>query len=313
MQQEISKTVSQVNLVVAQTKKMLSDFQHAHKVEQIDIDLLKKRVIELYDIVMTLKTEGFGSFSVSDSTENEVVESEKEEDPKAENKNVDGRANISDEKLNTEVSVQEENDKKQVIVSTEHEEDSACAEEDQNELMDNEETVDLEPKYGEDQEVGRNDGNFEEEIIAKDEQEEVEKIAEEAERVVATRSVADILGKVIGRPTFSIAPKQSIAESMEVGGNSIGERLAREQLSAVGEKPIKDIKSALDINDKLMLTRELFDNNGDKFNRAISILNGFGNKGEALFFLESLKKEQNWNDGMEGFIKLKTIIERKRY
>lgn len=277
MQQVVTNIVNQVNQVVAQTKNIVNSFQTDSKVENIDMDLLRKRVVDLYDIINSIDIKVMDVSCTETSQTNTIIENDEERTE-------------SVKEAKEEDVVKEENE-----IITEH-----------GELI--MEDGDMEEVVAE-QEV---ESYNEEQIEDKPSKEEFknEHKAEEDRH----KDITGIFGKTIIRPTFTVVPQQTIADKLSSHGTTIGDRLAvGDTTSTLAEKPIKDIKSALTLNDKLLLTRELFDNNSDKFNRAINILNGFGNKGEAAFFLDSLKKELGWVDEMEGYIKLKTIVDKKRY
>lgn len=281
MQQVVTNIVNQVNRVVAQTKNIVNSFQTDSKVENIDMDLLRKRVVDLYDIITSVDIKVIDVSCTETSQTNTIIENEEENTEPVE------------EATKEEEIVKEEKEIVKEHVELIIEEEEEVIEEEENEIITEEES--------------HNDKNIDDEP---EEQLKDEPKTKEQHH----KEITGIFGKTIIRPTFTVVPQQTIADKLSSHGTTIGDRLTvGDTASTFAEKPIKDIKSALTLNDKLMLTKELFDNNSDKFNRAVNILNGFGNKGEAAFFLDSLKKELGWADEMEGYIKLKTIVDKKRY
>jgi hypothetical protein len=63
------------------------------------------------------------------------------------------------------------------------------------------------------------------------------------------------------------------------------ERQAKELSDKLSELPIADLKKAIALNDRLLLTRELFAGDGQAFETTIAVLNGFTNFAEAKNYL----------------------------
>lgn len=73
-------------------------------------------------------------------------------------------------------------------------------------------------------------------------------------------------------------------------------------------KPIKNLKSAISINDRIMFTKELFDNDADFYNEIIEKLNGMNNLDEAL---EHLKMEIDLTEESEAVQKFTELVQRR--
>lgn len=63
------------------------------------------------------------------------------------------------------------------------------------------------------------------------------------------------------------------------------EKQAKEILEKLAEQPIADLKKAIALNDRLLLTRELFGGDGKAFESTIASLNSFSNMNEAKSYL----------------------------
>lgn len=63
------------------------------------------------------------------------------------------------------------------------------------------------------------------------------------------------------------------------------EKQAKELSEKLAEQPIADLKKAIALNDRLLLTRELFGGDGKAFESAIASLNSFSNMNEAKAYL----------------------------
>jgi hypothetical protein len=63
------------------------------------------------------------------------------------------------------------------------------------------------------------------------------------------------------------------------------EKQAKEILEKLAEQPVADLKKAIALNDRLLLTRELFAGDGKAFESTIASLNSFSNMDEAKSYL----------------------------
>ncbi|OFX29877.1 MAG: hypothetical protein A2X08_13025 [Bacteroidetes bacterium GWA2_32_17] len=68
-------------------------------------------------------------------------------------------------------------------------------------------------------------------------------------------------------------------------------------------KPIKNIKSAISINDRIMFTRDLFINNNDLYNKTIDLINGMSSFEEAEILINNTIKNKD-SETFNSFIEL---------
>jgi hypothetical protein len=67
-------------------------------------------------------------------------------------------------------------------------------------------------------------------------------------------------------------------------------------------KPVKNLKSAININDRIMFTKELFNNNNDYFNEVMEKINNMNNFSDAnQYFLTQIENNEN-TDSIEKFV-----------
>lgn len=75
-----------------------------------------------------------------------------------------------------------------------------------------------------------------------------------------------------------------------------------------GQQPIQDLTSEIGINERFLLTENLFNSDSNAYLNAINELNNFSNYEEALkYFKQELAKKLNWNlknNHVKRFIKL---------
>jgi len=88
------------------------------------------------------------------------------------------------------------------------------------------------------------------------------------------------------------------------------EKQARELSEKLSELPIADLKKAIALNDRLLLTRELFAGDGQAFDAALTALNGYTQFADAkTYLLDHCVVRQGWLDKKrvetaKNFIKL---------
>jgi hypothetical protein len=84
------------------------------------------------------------------------------------------------------------------------------------------------------------------------------------------------------------APDKPASPPPFAQSKSLNDRLAesRQADRNILTVPIQSIKSAIGLNDRFLFTRELFDNNPDKFNRAIEAIDRMHSLQEAIRFLD---------------------------
>lgn len=73
-------------------------------------------------------------------------------------------------------------------------------------------------------------------------------------------------------------------------------------------KPIKDINSAIGINDKFIFIKELFGNDKEHYHETIQVLNNFDTFENALEFLN---ENFNWDSEDPNYERLKELVRRK--
>ena len=94
--------------------------------------------------------------------------------------------------------------------------------------------------------------------------------------------------------------KEEITAPITESTTSVNERfIAHEAPASVSEKlqmtPIENLKSALSINQKYLITNELFNGNNPEFLAAIEHIETLGNTENALEYMIGLKNKFNWN------------------
>jgi hypothetical protein len=77
--------------------------------------------------------------------------------------------------------------------------------------------------------------------------------------------------------------------------------------------PIKDLKSAIGINDKFQFIATLFNGDEKAFEQAIKTINGFKIYAEAQFWIKSNLREQNKWDDTDNVVKAFDLLVKRRF
>lgn len=102
--------------------------------------------------------------------------------------------------------------------------------------------------------------------------------------------------------TDSVDPENPVVSSIPED-NSLAARLQR--------RPISDIKSAVTLNDRIMMIHDLFRGSEERYNKTIDVLNEFPTVGGAIVYLSELRVELQWDVESEAYTKLQELVERR--
>jgi hypothetical protein len=120
--------------------------------------------------------------------------------------------------------------------------------------------------------------------------------------------VADIQGVLGDQHTLG-----NKFESRETLGNRIAS--AAPGVTSVGHKithsPVKDLKSAIGLNEKFQFINQLFKGKSDQYNTAIEYLNSCGTVDKAHEYLKNISSENNWEQHAAPASLFMELIERR--
>lgn len=134
-----------------------------------------------------------------------------------------------------------------------------------------------------------------------EEDEETEEEMREETEIVKEGETEEEEPERVERDTFfSIEP---VEEPEKTDDNSLASRLQRQ--------PISDIKTAVSLNDRIMMINDLFRGSSERYNKTINILNEFPTFGGAVIYLNELRIELQWDVESEAYLKLKELVERR--
>lgn len=170
----------------------------------------------------------------------------------------------------------------------------------------------------------------EEEIIADDlmndpipEKEETQTEKEEIIEPVATNTPEPIkespkqeVPKQVQQPQGSLfqnetkKPTESLGESLGKDVRSMNDTMSKKEsdlASKFQSKPIADIRAAINLGDRFLFIKELFNGNADEFNQTIDTLNSKQSMNDA----KAVLSKYNWEDNNETVDYFMSIVQRK--
>lgn len=102
---------------------------------------------------------------------------------------------------------------------------------------------------------------------------------------------------------FELSTPETLGDRMMGEDHSLAARLQ--------QNPVRDLKSAIGINDKFLFVNELFGGSMEKYNKSIENLNDLKTMNGAMIYLNELKIELQWNSSNEAYQKLADLVRRK--
>lgn len=141
----------------------------------------------------------------------------------------------------------------------------------------------------------------------------IEKVVleEKIEQVEVKKEEPIIVNTVQIKPEKTLKKETEIIADMFENKRSINERIApnkKDLATKFKDNPIKDINSAIGLNDKFLFIRELFANNGEIYSKAIEKLNNFENLDQAMQFINT---EFHWDAKNPTFNKFLELVYRR--
>lgn len=293
-----------IETLEAITEQTLFIANHRGEIPQIEIDLVKKNILELYqnfhfldkinnvnilkiieDIDATERTDNpeekpETSIASVENSEKEIEEVlEKEETPSLE----------AEEKIKEKVAEIENVEK---IIPTEEKSNTESNIKEETNTTQTKENIIPEIKTIENKVEDFAPSLFDEQEDSKP------KTSQESKKQTNTSNPQSTISDKFK------SEKKSIHDIIEQNGDtSIASKLQK--------APINDLIKAIGLNDRFFLTKELFKNNSEKYNEAIKILNEMPNLDEAFDYLDDLKTKLEWDENSSACLKIYDLIRRK--
>jgi len=147
---------------------------------------------------------------------------------------------------------------------------------------------------------------IEEKIIEIKKEESIkETIKQEEEKQKPSKNI-----DLFGSANISIADKYK-SESKNLNDKIHKSKTEKSISSRMSHQSIKDLKSAIGINEKFLFINELYKGNMKAYNDSIILLNDCDSHDKAMEILDNLKSEYKWESDMVAFLTLKDFVDRK--
>lgn len=115
---------------------------------------------------------------------------------------------------------------------------------------------------------------------------------------------------LFGSANISIADKYK-SESKNLNDKIQKNKADKSISSRMSHQSIKDLKSAIGINEKFLFINELYKGNMKAYNDSIILLNDCDSHEKAMEILDNLRSENKWEPDMVAFLTLKDFVDRK--
>lgn len=293
-----------IETLEAITEQTLFIANHRGEIPQIEIDLVKKNILELYQ-----------NFHFLDKINNVNILKIIEDIDATE------RTDNPEEKLETSIASVENSEKEIEEVLEKEETPSIEAEEKIKEKVAEIENVE---KIIPTEEKSNTESNIKEETNTTQTK---ENIIPEIKTI--ENKVEDFAPSLFDEPedskpktsqeskkqTNTSNPQSTISDKFKSEKKSIHDIIEQNGDTSIASKlqkaPINDLIKAIGLNDRFFLTKELFKNNSEKYNEAIKILNEMPNLDEAFDYLDDLKTKLEWDENSSACLKIYDLIRRK--
>ena len=145
-------------------------------------------------------------------------------------------------------------------------------------------------------------------------------LAEKADKSQLKQTAVQLLAALSESDQFNNLPNNVSVmipgATEEIAEEVVEEVLVKIQNTELQEKlaldPIKDLKTAIGINDKFQFTATLFNGDEKAFEMAVKTINGFKIYAEAQFWIKSnLREQYNWDETAEVVKAFDLLVKRR--
>jgi hypothetical protein len=149
-------------------------------------------------------------------------------------------------------------------------------------------------------------------------------LAEKADKSQLKQTAVQLLAALSESDQFNNLPN-NVSVMIPGGNEEVAEEVAKEIAEEVEVRipntelqeklaldPIKDLKTAIGINDKFQFTATLFNGDEKAFEMAVKTINGFKIYAEAQFWIKSnLREQYNWDETAEVVKAFDLLVKRR--
>lgn len=270
---------------------------------ELDVQMMYIRI--LYDQYLTLR-----SFLMqnNDSKDNNPEESiQKEEKPLDNQLSIfDCESNLSPKKQEKTEEIVEKVEEEEKVEKEEKEEETQAIEDDIIEIdLDNLEFVEEEDD-DEIEDKSTVDSPYKENFFP-----QINPMIDDKEPEIAVPTTKEVLQKT-GIP---ISSSNTVSDIYKKEATEINDQFSGKQESNVADKLQKtqtnDLMKAIDVNDKFLFIRELFNGNGSLFTEVVNTINEFPKITEAIEYFEEMKTKYRWKEESEAYKRMYALILKK--
>ncbi|HQB20054.1 MAG TPA: hypothetical protein PK495_05700 [Bacteroidales bacterium] len=270
---------------------------------ELDVQMMYIRI--LYDQYLTLR-----SFLMqnNDSKDNNPEESiQKEEKPLDNQLSIfDCKSNLSPKKQEKTEEIVEKVEEEEKVEKEEKEEETQAIEDDIIEIdLDNLEFVEEEDD-DEIEDKSTVDSPYKENFFP-----QINPMIDDKEPEIAVPTTKEVLQKT-GIP---ISSSNTVSDIYKKEATEINDQFSGKQESNVADKLQKtqtnDLMKAIDVNDKFLFIRELFNGNGSLFTEVVNTINEFPKITEAIEYFEEMKTKYRWKEESEAYKRMYALILKK--
>lgn len=128
-------------------------------------------------------------------------------------------------------------------------------------------------------------------------------------------NTTDNISKPEPAVNFLVAEQKEVHESISTPQESLNDKLktsASEKEHILYEAPIKDLRTAIGINDRFRFIQELFRGDESVYERSIITINSFTQYNEAEYWIQrELKVKSGWDDSSEVVQQFNQLVRRR--
>lgn len=294
MKREIiqAQIIDTLDAIIEQTQEI---HQHKARIPQIEIDIVKKNIVDLYESYCLLdklnQNSENSTFHISETSKLDTVQPKKtvNEKPKP---TIEPKKDIQDK----EIPKVDEKISEQIIAT------------DTQPIIESIEEVVIEPESNT---IADQNDLFVTEI------EPITPIINSIETPVP--AVED---KIQPKPEIREAPKTTInpnattvADKFKSDRKTLNDSIENSDdksiVSKMQKAPITDLVKAIGLNERFLFIKELFKNDGEQYSISIKILNEMDSLMHAFDYLDELKTKLDWDENSSACLKIYDLIRRK--
>ena len=121
--------------------------------------------------------------------------------------------------------------------------------------------------------------------------------------------------EVLQKTGIPISSSNTVSDIYKKEATEINDQFSGKQESNVADKLQKtqtnDLMKAIDVNDKFLFIRELFNGNGSLFTEVVNTINEFPKITEAIEYFEEMKTKYRWKEESEAYKRMYALILKK--